>query len=81
MSIRLSGGAFALALALPMCLSAAPAQADMRVCNSTKGRVGLAIGYLDGPVWVTEGWFNLKPNRCEFTPIAPPQPGDFETRG
>ncbi|MBN9580481.1 MAG: tRNA (N6-threonylcarbamoyladenosine(37)-N6)-methyltransferase TrmO [Afipia sp.] len=24
---------------------------------------------------------DLKPNRCEFTPIAPPQPGDFETRG
>lgn len=46
-------------------LAASPAQADMRVCNSTKGRVGLAIGYLDGPVWVTEGWFNLKPKRCE----------------
>ncbi|KAF0229508.1 MAG: hypothetical protein FD175_1846 [Beijerinckiaceae bacterium] len=42
-----------------------PAKADMRVCNATSGRVGLAIGYLDGPVWVTEGWFNLKPNRCE----------------
>lgn len=37
----------------------------MRVCNATSGRVGVAIGYLDGPVWVTEGWFNLKPNRCE----------------
>lgn len=22
---------------------------------------------------------DLKPDRCEFTPIAPPQPGDFET--
>jgi uncharacterized membrane protein len=53
-----------LALVL-LALAATPAQADMRVCNSTKGRVGLAIGYLDGPVWVTEGWFNLKPNRCE----------------
>ncbi len=42
-----------------------PARADLRVCNATTGRVGLAIGYLDGPVWVTEGWFNLKPNRCE----------------
>ncbi|MBN9596495.1 MAG: tRNA (N6-threonylcarbamoyladenosine(37)-N6)-methyltransferase TrmO [Afipia sp.] len=22
---------------------------------------------------------DLKPDRCQFTPIAPPQPGDFET--
>lgn len=43
----------------------APARADLRICNSTAGRVGVAIGYLDGPIWVTEGWFNLKPNRCE----------------
>jgi uncharacterized membrane protein len=42
-----------------------PASADLRVCNATSGRVGVSIGYLDGPVWVTEGWFNLKPNRCE----------------
>jgi uncharacterized membrane protein len=42
-----------------------PARADLRVCNATSGRVGLAIGYLDGPVWVTEGWFNLKANRCD----------------
>ena len=24
---------------------------------------------------------DLKPDRCRFTPIAPPQPGDFETAG
>ena len=42
-----------------------PAKADLRICNATSGRVGVAIGYLDGPVWVTEGWFNLKPNRCD----------------
>jgi uncharacterized membrane protein len=41
------------------------AQADMRVCNTTAGRAGVAVGYLDGPLWVTEGWFNLKPGRCE----------------
>lgn len=46
-------------------VAGAPAKADLRVCNATTGRIGLAIGYLDGPVWVTEGWFNLKPNRCE----------------
>lgn len=45
--------------------SGATAHADMRVCNTTAGRVGVAVGYLDGPLWVTEGWFNLKPGRCE----------------
>lgn len=66
MCFRLNNG-FAALLAMALCVGGfvQPAQADMRVCNSTKGRVGLAIGYLDGPVWVTEGWFNLKPNRCE----------------
>lgn len=42
-----------------------PAKADLRICNTTSARVGVAIGYLDGPVWVTEGWFNLRANRCE----------------
>jgi tRNA (Thr-GGU) A37 N-methylase len=22
---------------------------------------------------------DLKPDRCQFTPLAPPQPGDFQT--
>lgn len=54
-----------LALAFGWAAMVMPARADLRVCNATSGRVGLAIGYLDGPVWVTEGWFNLKPNRCD----------------
>ena len=24
---------------------------------------------------------DLKPDRCQFTPVAPPQPGDYETEG
>ncbi|MFN3482812.1 DUF1036 domain-containing protein [Rhabdaerophilum calidifontis] len=58
-------GAFLGAVLLGLLLAGGAARADLRVCNATAGRVGLAIGYLDGPVWVTEGWFNLKPNRCE----------------
>lgn len=58
--------ALKIALFLLVSLAAlSPAQADLRVCNATSGRVGVAIGYLDGPIWVTEGWFNLKPSRCE----------------
>ena len=41
------------------------AQADLRVCNQTSSRVGLAVGYRDPQGWLTEGWFNLRPNNCE----------------
>ena len=41
------------------------ARADLRICNATANRAGIAIGYQDGNSWVTEGWFNLKPNACE----------------
>ncbi len=43
-----------------------PAYADLRVCNTTNSRVGLALGYLDGETWISEGWFTLKPQRCEI---------------
>lgn len=52
----------ALALSAPM----DGARADLRICNATANRVGIAIGYQDSNVWVTEGWFNLKPNACEI---------------
>ncbi|MGL5115539.1 MAG: DUF1036 domain-containing protein [Beijerinckiaceae bacterium] len=44
---------------------AGEASADLRVCNQTPSRVGLAVGYRDAQGWVTEGWFNLKANACE----------------
>jgi uncharacterized membrane protein len=46
-------------------LGGAPARADMSVCNSTTSRVGVALGYRDPQGWITEGWWNLKPNQCE----------------
>jgi uncharacterized membrane protein len=42
-----------------------PALADFKVCNKTPSRIGLAVGYSDGAVYVTEGWWNLLPNSCE----------------
>jgi uncharacterized membrane protein len=59
--IRLYAAA-ALAAAL---VAPAPAAADLRVCNMTGSRVGVAVGYRDQQGWLTEGWFNLKPNACE----------------
>src|SRR5688572_26438891 len=44
---------------------ATPALADLRMCNLTTSRVGIAIGYRDPQGWVTEGWWNLNPRGCE----------------
>jgi uncharacterized membrane protein len=52
-------------LALAWLLQAAPAAADLRICNMTTSRVGVAVGYRDQQGWLTEGWFNLKANGCE----------------
>jgi len=51
-----------LALAL---LAAGEARADLRLCNMTGSRVGVALGYRDAQGWVTEGWWNLAPRACE----------------
>lgn len=45
--------------------STSPAWADLRLCNNTGGRVGIAIGYKDNDGWVTEGWWNLASRSCE----------------
>ncbi len=45
--------------------SAGPAAADMRLCNNTASRVGVAVGYKDADGWTTEGWWNLPARNCE----------------
>jgi uncharacterized membrane protein len=54
-----------LAAALLVGFGAAPAKADLRLCNITESRVGIALGYRDQQGWVTEGWWNLTPRACE----------------
>jgi uncharacterized membrane protein len=44
---------------------AAPASADLKVCNATTGRVGVALGYKDDKGWATEGWWNIPAQSCE----------------
>ena len=41
------------------------ARADFRICNTTPGRVGVAVGYKDDKGWATEGWWNIGPSSCE----------------
>ncbi|MCS0497535.1 DUF1036 domain-containing protein [Ancylobacter sp. MQZ15Z-1] len=42
-----------------------PAAADFRLCNQSASRVGIALGYKDGDVWATEGWWNIGAKSCE----------------
>jgi uncharacterized membrane protein len=41
------------------------AYADLRLCNMTSSRIGIAVGYRDPQGWVTEGWWNLNARGCE----------------
>lgn len=50
-------GLFALAIV--------PAQADLKLCNNTQSRVGVALGYKDTKGWASEGWWNIGPETCE----------------
>jgi uncharacterized membrane protein len=54
-----------LGLATVTTLTATPAAADFRICNVTKSRVGIAVGYKDGDGWATEGWWNITAGNCE----------------
>jgi uncharacterized membrane protein len=50
---------------LIVCGCSAQAAADLRLCNNTGSRVGVAIGYKDTDGWITEGWWNLSARSCE----------------
>jgi uncharacterized membrane protein len=45
--------------------STAPAAADLKLCNTTSSRIGVAIGYQDANGWATEGWWNIAAQTCE----------------
>src|SRR5258708_14227565 len=57
-------GLICLGLATLPPLAATPAAADFRICNLTKGRVGIALGYKDGEGWATEGWRYVSAGNC-----------------
>jgi uncharacterized membrane protein len=46
-------------------LCASPAAADLKLCNTTSSRIGVAIGYRDPSGWTTEGWWTLAGQTCE----------------
>ena len=46
-------------------MAPASAMADLKLCNTTSSRVGVAIGYKDSKGWATEGWWNVASQSCE----------------
>jgi uncharacterized membrane protein len=61
---RIAGRFLALSALGAVLLAAAPARADLRMCNNTSNRVSVALAYTDGQGWVSEGWWNLKSLDC-----------------
>jgi uncharacterized membrane protein len=50
---------------------ATEASADLRICNKTSSRIGIAVGYKDEAAWTTEGWWNLPASTCETLLAGP----------
>ena len=48
-----------------MAANAGAARADLKLCNATSSRIGVAIGYQDPKGWATEGWWNIASQTCE----------------
>jgi uncharacterized membrane protein len=61
--LRRSSVAALYSLAFAIIL-AGSARADLRVCNKTQSRVGIAIGYKAERDWTTEGWWTVEPESC-----------------
>jgi uncharacterized membrane protein len=62
---RLEPYAVAGVVALGFILLTTPANADLKLCNTTSSRIGVAIGYQDPNGWTTEGWWNVAAQTCE----------------
>jgi uncharacterized membrane protein len=45
--------------------AAVPAFADLKLCNSTVGRIGVAIGYEVSGGLTSEGWWTIPGETCE----------------
>jgi uncharacterized membrane protein len=57
--------AWLLVAVIVMGFAAHEARADLKMCNASSSRVGVAIGYQDPKGWTTEGWWNIASQSCE----------------
>jgi uncharacterized membrane protein len=51
--------------------TASPAHAELRLCNKTPSRVGIAIGYKGPTNWISEGWWNVEAESCQVVVDGP----------
>lgn len=51
-------------LVLALTVSAAPAYADLRVCNQSSNQVSIALGYRADKGWQSEGWWVAPAAKC-----------------
>ncbi len=58
-NLALSGGAIVFLAGMSL-----EAQADLKLCNNTDSRVGVALGYKNQDGWATEGWWTVEPQKC-----------------
>ena len=56
--------AFAAGALVMLGAMAMPAHADLKMCNNTSSRVGVALGYKDKEGWASEGWWTIEPQKC-----------------
>ena len=56
--------AFAAGALVMLGAMALPAHADLKMCNNTSSRVGVALGYKDKEGWASEGWWTIEPQKC-----------------
>ena len=69
-------GRFAVLAFVLSLLASHSASAEFRVCNKTKYLLNVAVGYLAGADFATEGWWSVTPNSCA-TPIREALPGRY----
>jgi uncharacterized membrane protein len=55
---------YGLGAAIAFGLGMSPALADLKLCNNTPNKVGVAIGYKDNEGWASEGWWTVEPSKC-----------------
>ena len=60
-----------LAAATAVGFGAASARAELKLCNKTESKVGVALGYKDKDGWASEGWWNVNANDCQVLLTTP----------
>ncbi len=64
MKLLRRSGTVVVSCAAFLLLQHSAAQADLRVCNKTSSRVGIAVGYKADRDWTTEGWWTIGSDSC-----------------